>query len=112
MMKWHFELSLLLQMATVTKLGLRLGQQKLFGLRVVRRMARNATDIVLRMYRIDSVHVLRAAGVATQAAGVDFLRGSVLEHEYLAFVAPSRHVVRARTMAALAALLGWATLFI
>jgi hypothetical protein len=111
-MKRHFELGLLLQMATVTKLGLRLGQQKLFGLRVVWRVARSATNVVLRVSRVDSVHVLRAAGMAAQAAGVDFFRGSVLEHEYFGFVAAARYVVRARTMATLAALLGWATLFI
>lgn len=112
MMKRHFELGLLLQMATVTKLGLRLGQQKLFGLRVMRRMAGDATDVVLRVSRVDSVHVLRPACVATQAAGIDFFRGSVLERVYLGHVAAPRDVIRPGTMAALAALLGWATLFI
>ena len=69
MMKRHFELGLLLQMATVTKLGLRLGQQKLFGLRVVRRMAGDATDIVLRVSRVDRIHVLRCRRRGNSGSG-------------------------------------------
>jgi len=40
----------------------------------MRRMTGGATDIVLRVDRVDGVHVLRSTGVATQAAGIDFLR--------------------------------------
>ena len=106
MMKWHFELGLLLQMAGVTKLGLRLGQQEFFGLRVVRRMAGDATDIVLGVYRVNGIHMLRATRVATQTAGVDFFRGSILEYEYLGLVAAARHVVGSRTVATFATLMG------
>ncbi|SRR5271163_1965201 len=75
-------------------------------------MAGRATDVVLRVSRVDSVHVLRPAGVAAQAAGIDFLRGSVLERVYFGYVAAPRDVIPPGTMATLAALLGWATLFI
>ena len=73
MVEWHFELGLFLQMARVTELRLCFHQQKLFGLRMVRRMTGDATDVVLRVDRVDGVHVLRATGVATHTAGVDFL---------------------------------------
>ena len=105
MVKRHFELRLLLQMAGVTKLRLRFHQQKFFGLRMVRRMAGDAADVVLRMDRVDGIHVLRAAGVTSQAASVDFLRRSILEQEYFRFVAAAGHMVGAGTMAALATLL-------
>src|SRR5271170_3735742 len=71
---------------------------------MVRRMAGDATDVVLAVYRVDGVHVLSAAGVAGQTTRVDFLRRSTLEHKDLRFVTAARHVVGARTMAALAAL--------
>jgi hypothetical protein len=93
-------------MARVTQLRLRFDQQKLLGLRVMRRMAGDATDVILRMYRVDGVHVFRATGVTGHTAGVDFLRRSALEQEYFGFVAAARHMVRTRTMAALATLLG------
>ena len=54
MVKGHFELRLLLQVAPVAKLGLRLDQQKLGCRGVMRRMARNATDVVLGMNRIEA----------------------------------------------------------
>ena len=112
MVEGHFKLGLLLQMARVTKFRLCFHQQKLFGLRMVRRMAGNATDIVLRVDGVDGVHMLRAAGVAAHAAGIDFLRRNVLEGEYLAYVASASHVVRTGPVTALASLPGWATLFI
>ncbi len=109
MVERHFELRLLLQMAGVTKLGLRFYQQKLFGLRMVRRMARDATHIVLRVYRVDGIHVLRATGMTSQTAGVNFLRRSVLEYKNLGFVSAPSHMVRARPMAAFASLTRWTT---
>jgi len=105
MVKRHFELRLLLRMAGVTKLRLRFHQQKLFGLRMMRRMAGNAADVVLRMDRVDGIHVLRATSVTSQAASVDFLRSSILEQEYFRFVAAAGHMVGAGAMAALATLL-------
>ena len=112
MVEGHLKLRFLLQVAGVTKLRLCFRQQKLSGSRVVRRMAGDAADFVLRVQRIDGVHVLRATGVTGQATGVDFLRRNVLEREDLGFVAGARHVVRPGAMAALAALLRGATLFI
>ena len=40
---------------------------------MVRRVAGDAADVIPRMLGVDRVHVLRAAGVAGQAAIVDFL---------------------------------------
>ena len=68
-------------------------------------MAGDATDIVLAVNGIDGVHVLGAAGVAGEAAGVDFFRGSVLEQENLCFVAAAGDVVGAGAVAAFATLL-------
>lgn len=99
MVKRHFKLRLLLQMARVTQFGLRFRQQKLFGCRVVRRVAGDATDIVLRVDRVDRVHMLRPAGVATHASGVDFLGRSILERENFGFVAPAVNVRFPGTMA-------------
>ena len=73
MMERHVELRFLLEMACVAKLRLRLNEQELRFLRVVRRMAGDATDAILRMLRIDGIHVLRTAGVAGQALLIDFL---------------------------------------
>ena len=75
MMEGHFELGLLLEMASVAELGLRLFEQKLAGLRVVRRVARGAADVVLGVLGVDGVHVLWAAGVTGEAASVDILGG-------------------------------------
>lgn len=70
-------------------------------------MAGDATDIVLGVYRVDGIHMLRAARVATQTAGVDFFRRSILEHEYLRLVTAARHMVGSGTMATFATLMGW-----
>lgn len=72
-MKWHFELGFLLKVAPVAELGLSLYQQELRLGRVVRRMAGNTTDVILRVQRVDGIHVLRAACVTGQAALVDVL---------------------------------------
>jgi hypothetical protein len=102
--KRHLELCLLLQMAGVAELRLCFGKQEFLGCRVVRRMAGDATYIVRRVNRVDGVHVLRAAGVAIHAAGVDFLGGGVLEGENFGDVATASHVRRSRTVASFAAL--------
>lgn len=75
-------------------------------------MARDTTDVVLRVYRVDGVHVLGAAGVAAQTARIDSLGRRVLEHKDSALVTPARYVVRARTMAAFASLFRGTALFI
>ncbi len=74
MVKRHVELSFLLEMAGVAKLRLGLNQQKLRLFCVVRRMAGDATDVILQMNGVDGVHVLRAARMAVQAASADLLR--------------------------------------
>jgi hypothetical protein len=112
MAKWHLELGLLLQMAGVTKLRLSFHQQKFFGLRMVRRMTGNATDVVLRVNGIDGVHVLRAAFVASHATSIDVLGRGVLEHKYFGFIAATRNVIGAGPMTSFATLLRWATDFI
>ena len=104
MMERHFELGLLLGVAGVAKLGLRLGQQKLLALRVVRRMAGSAADLVLCMDGVDGIHVLRATRVACQTAVVHFFRRGFCKPEYFRLIAAARHVVRPRPVTALATL--------
>ena len=99
MMKRHRELRLLVQMAGITKRGLRFDQQEFLGFRVVRRMAGRAADVVLRMHRIDGVHVLRAARVAGEALSVDLFRGVLAENENFGFVTAAGHVRRPGAMA-------------
>jgi hypothetical protein len=79
MVERHIELSFLRQMARIAKLGLSFHQQKFFCFRMMRRMAGNAADVVLRMHRIDGIHVFGATGVARQAASVNLLRRVILE---------------------------------
>src|SRR5579862_9290258 len=65
----------------------------------MRRMARNATDVVFGVHRIDGVHVLRAASMAGHATIVDLFGRGLLESEDLGDVAAARHVRRSRTVA-------------
>jgi len=109
MVEGHFELGLLLRVTRITQLRLRFRQQELFGGRMVRRMAGDATDVVLGVDRVDGVHVLSATSMATHAAGVYFLGRSVLEYEDLGFVAAARYVVGAGPVAALTSLVRWTT---
>jgi hypothetical protein len=104
MMERHIELGSLLEMAPVTKRGLRFDQQKFFCFRVMRRMARNAADIVPGMLRVNGIHVLRATGMARQAASVDLFGRVIFEDKYFGNVPPARDVRRSRTMATLASL--------
>jgi hypothetical protein len=104
MVKRHLELCLLLQMAGVAELRLYFGKQEFLGCGVVWRMAGDATYIVRCVNRIDGIHVLRAAGVAIHAAGVDFLGGGVLEGENFGDVAIGIDMRLARTVASFAAL--------
>ena len=102
--KRHLELGFLLQVARVAELRLRFGQKKLFCFRMVWRMAGNATDVILRVYRVDGVHVLRAPGVARHAARIDFLGRSVLEGEDFGYVPAARYVVGTGAVATFATL--------
>ena len=73
MVEGHLEFRFLSQVARVAELGLRLGEQKVRFFTVVWRVAGNATDAILRMFRIDCIHMLRATGMAGQAALIYFL---------------------------------------
>ena len=64
MVKGHLELRLLLQMAAVAKLRLRFDQQVLARLSVMRRMAGDAAHVILRVLRIEGVHMFVAPGMA------------------------------------------------
>jgi hypothetical protein len=104
MMKRHVELRFLLEMAGVAKLWLGLDQQKLSLLGVVRRVARDATDVILQMHRVDGVHVLRAASMAIQAARADLLRRCAFKSENLGLVSSAVDMGLPRTVATFAAL--------
>ena len=92
MMKGHFELGPLLEVARVTELRLFLLQQEFFGLRMMRRMARGATDVVLAMHGVDCVHVLRTARVAGEATVIDLPGRVIFKDEDLSGVPTARHV--------------------
>ena len=70
-------------------------------------MAGSAAHVGARMQRIERVHVLGPARVATQAAGVDFFRGMLLEDKNLGLVSAARDVRCARSVATLASLTRW-----
>src|ERR1700733_11969066 len=106
-MEGHFEFSFFVKVAAVTKFRLSFHQQELFCRRVVWGMAGDAADVIPRMLGVDRVHVLRAAGVAGQAAIVDFLGRMILEDENLGFVAASSDVRSSRAMTAFASLMRW-----
>jgi hypothetical protein len=105
MMERHVELGFLLEMAPIAKLGLGFYEQKIRIFAVMRRMAGDATDVIFRMLRVDGIHVLRTAGMAGQAPGVDFLGRVFAKNENLRFVAAARDVSRTGTVTILAAVL-------
>jgi hypothetical protein len=109
-MKRHVELGFLLEMACIAKLGLCLYQQELRFFGVVRRMAGNATHIIPGVLRVDDIHVLVAAGMARQAARINFFSGVVLENENLCLISTARNVICSRTVASFATLVGWTAL--
>src|ERR1700733_1890551 len=106
-MEGHFEFSFFVKVAAVTKFRLSFYQQELFCRRVVRGVAGGAADVIPRMLGVDSVHVLRAAGVAGQAAVIDFLGRMILEDKNLGFVTASSDVLRSRAVTAFASLMRW-----
>ena len=104
MMERHIELGFLLEMAGVTKLGLRLDLQEFVRFRVMRRMAGDATDVTLGMLRVDCIDVLRASGMTGEAAFVDLLGGVIFKDENLADVPTALDVSGTGTVASLASL--------
>jgi len=69
-------------------------------------MASDAADVILRVNRIDSVHVLRAAFMASHAALINDFRRDLLEGEYLGHVPAPGNVLATGTMTAFATLMG------
>ena len=104
MVEGHSELRLLLQMARVAKLGLRLREQRLLRLRMMRRVAGKAAHIGLAVQGIRGVHVFSGRGVAGEAAIVDLLRGMTGKDENFRFVAGTGNMGRPGAVTALAAL--------
>src|SRR5271154_2967446 len=101
-MKRYIELRFLREMARVAKLRLRLNQQKLRFLRMVRRMATDAAHLILRMLRVDGIHVLRATHMAAQTDRVDLSRRCILKLENLRLISPAVYVLFSRSVAAFA----------
>jgi hypothetical protein len=108
----HVEFRLLRQVAGIAELGLGLHQHEIRVLPVVRRMAGNATDLVLGMFGVDGVHMLSAAGVAAQATRINFFGRGFLEEEELGRIRWIGYVARGGAVAILAAVLGDATFFV
>ena len=81
MMERHVELGFLLEMARVAELRLHFPQKEFFCLRMMRGMAGDAAHIIFRVLGINRIHVLGTAGVASQAASVNFLCGCLPEEE-------------------------------
>jgi hypothetical protein len=104
MVERHIKLSFLRKMARIAKLGLSFHQQEFFCFRMMRGMAGNAADVILRMQRIDGIHVFGGTGVARQAAGVDLLRRVILEDKYFGDIPATSHVRRSGPMTAFASL--------
>lgn len=71
MVKGHRKLGLLLQMAGVAELWLGFHQQVLFRFRVVRGVAVDTAHAVLGVDRVDAIHMLGAARMASQTAVAD-----------------------------------------
>jgi len=112
MVKGHLKLGFLLQMAGIAKRGLLFYEKEVLRLRMVRRVAGDATNIVLTVRGIDSTHVLSAARVACQTASVDFFRRSIFEDKNLCFVAAAGDMIGARPVTPFATLLGGAAFLI
>jgi hypothetical protein len=105
MVERHVELGPLLKVAGIAEFGLRFDQQEFLGLRVVRRVTRDAAHTILRMNRVDGVHMFGAACVAGQATIVDFFGGMILKDEDLRDVPATSNVRRSRAVTAFAPLM-------
>jgi hypothetical protein len=96
------KLLLCLEMAAIAKLWLLLFHQQLAFLRIMRRVAVRATDVVLEMGGSSEVAVLLTVGVTAKTTFADFLRGGVLKTEDFRFVAASVDVLFARSVTSFA----------
>ena len=102
--KRHCKLRLLLQVAGVAEGRLRLNQQKLGFLGVVRGMAIQAAHIIVAVDGSREIHLLLAGFVAGHATVVHHLGGGSLETEYLGRVTGIIDMLCSRPMTTLAAL--------
>ena len=98
----HIECRLGVGVALEAELRLRNLQQVFFFVALMNAVAADTADVRPGVGRAVKVRV--RSRMTGQALGVDLFRRSVLERIDLAHVAATRHVVRARTMAALAPL--------
>src|SRR5579862_2212795 len=103
------EIRLFGRVAAVAKLGLVFYQQMFFLLRVMRRVAIEASNLAAGMRGLAEVGLLVAVAVATQAAGACLAPRVFAEDKYFALVATPRHMVAPRPVTAFAALLGGAS---
>jgi len=99
-------------MASVTQLRLALHHQVLLLLRVMRRVAIKTPDVTAGVRRFREMGLRMSLAVATQTAGTAGLPRLPREAEYFGFVATPGHVIRSRTVAAFATLIGGATTFV
>ncbi len=99
-------------MAAVAELGLLLNQEMLLFHGVMGRVTVEASDRIAGVGRFGEVRLFVAFAVTGQTASAGFLAGLALEHVYFAFVAASGDVLRTRTVATFAALLGRPSRFI
>src|SRR6202167_1453620 len=67
-------------------------------------MAGNAADIAFGMLRVDRIHVLRSARMASQATRIDLFRGMLFKNKNFRLVAAARNVSGSGPMASLATL--------
>ena len=103
-MKRARELLLCFEMTAVAQLWLLLFHQELAFLRIMRRVAVRAADVVLQMGGARKITVLFAVGVTAKTTLADFLCGDVLKAEDFRFVASAVDVGLPWTVTCLAAM--------
>jgi hypothetical protein len=94
-------------MASVAQLRLILDQQVLFFLRMMRRVAIKAANIAVGVRGFRKMRLRMILTMAGQTPSACLLSRTTFEHENLGLVASARHVLGARPMATLAALVRW-----
>lgn len=104
MVERHIELRLRLQVAVVAEPGLPAQQQGAFCLRVMRRVAIETPDVVLRVNRMLEIHLLLARLMAFHAARRSFLRRCRFEMEDRCGITGILYVSRPRSVARFAPL--------
>jgi hypothetical protein len=90
--------------ALVAELRLGLRKEAMLFLRVMRRMAVQAADVIVGMRRAIEVHLTFAVRMTSQTACTGLLPGEFLEADDLANVATARHVLAPRPVTGFTAL--------